>query len=237
MNRFCGNLLLLLTGILLVWGGIMLCQWGNGGHALVGGILLILSGPFLCFAAILGWLKARDAENLFGSPISRDDYFAGIAIPYSEVPLTCKLRTLKAKAEQSGDEGMLTLRTASGKGVLKCFPWTEESGNDVQIEVRRRGDVEPDTLPHTSDEAVIFTANSMGVTSAKACNWEWYGIVSGIRRPLLPDSLWYICGRASAKLKNRRACAVLFCDGHKLRVYPARHTPAVQEFLKQIDIS
>lgn len=237
MNRFCCNLLLWLTGILLVWGGIMLYQWGNGGHALVGGILLILCGPFLCFAAILGWLKARDAENLFGPPISRDDYFAGVAIPYAEIPLTYSLKSLKAKAEQSND-GMLTLRPDSGgKGILQCFPWSEESGQQIRVEVRRRDDVESDTAPNISDEAIIFRASSSGVSSANDCNWEWYGIVSGIRRPLLQDTLWYICGRASAKLKNRRACAVLFCDGHKLRVYPARYMTAVQELLKQMDIS
>ena len=42
----------------------------------------------------MGWWKADDAENLFGAPLSRDDYMAGVAIPYAEVPLDCPLKKL-----------------------------------------------------------------------------------------------------------------------------------------------
>ncbi len=235
MNRFCVGLLLAWLGVALVFGGLALWHYVEGTRALVFGGLLIVMGPFFTLAAVLEWWKADDAENLFGPPISREDYFAGVAIPYAEAPLALSLKTLKKKATEKAADGALVLRPSTGKGVLHLFPWAGPKGHSAQVEVRRRGDVEPGTTSATADEPVIYSVDLPDVTSALDIDWQWYGVMSGNAFPLLPDTLWYVCKGASVKLKKRRACAVLFCDGQTLRVYPARRMAAVQALLKSID--
>lgn len=238
MNRFCASLLLAMVGMLMAVGGWALCCYVEGARALVGGVLLLVGGPLVVFAAMLGWWKAKDAENLFGAPISRDDYFTGVAIPYAEVPLNCPLKKVKSLAGEKAADGALTLRPAAGKGVLQLFPWSGRKGRQTEVEVRRRGDVTPGTEGAAANEAVVvvYRADSPDVTPALEEDWQWYGVMSGNAFPLLPDTLWYICKQASNQLKKRRACAVLFCDGKKLRVYPARRLSAVQELLKRLEL-
>lgn len=237
MNRFFANMLLSLLGTLMAVGGCALWWCVGGADAWVGGALLMAGVSLFSFAAFLGWWKADDAENLFGAPLSRDDYMAGVAIPYAEIPLDCPLKKLESTAVEKDAQGALVLRPATGKGLIRLFPWSAQMGQP-QVEVRRRGESEAEANGVAADEAevVVCRADSPGVTPACAESWQWYGVMSGNAFPLMPDTLWYICQKASLPLKNSRACAVLFCDGQKLRVYPARRLAAVRALLKQTEV-
>ncbi len=234
MNKFCGNLLCFLLGLGVLAGGVALFCLLGGVKGVLFGVFLMLSGPLLCFAACVGWRKAADAENLFGRPLTWDDYLAGVAIPYAEVPLALGLRELKQLAGAPLADGCMKLSPEGSRARLELFAWTGE--DTAAVEVRRCGDVDKNAPAAEADSAVIYTAESPGVSAAKAHEWFWYGVLCGQGRPLLHDTLWYICGKASAKLKNRGASAVLLCDRQRLRVYPARRLEDVRALLSSCGI-
>ncbi len=132
MNRFYTNLLLFVFGIAALIGGIMASKAGiqtpdwemksRIGAVLFGGFAA-LCGPFLCLAACLGWRAARDAENLFGKPIAREDYWDGCAIPYAEMSLELTWEEIEAlPGAKRCEDGSIILPAQQGKANLLLYP-------------------------------------------------------------------------------------------------------------------
>ena len=233
-NRFCGNLLIFVIGIAVLIGGVMACKAGimspdwelkSRIPAVLFGGFFALAGPLMCFAACLGWRKAWDAENLFGKPIAREDYWHGCAIPYTEIPLALTWEELTALpgAEQN-EEGAITLPAEQGKAHLQLYP--------AGYEFRHNATVTSDaTRPKRSRNRKKSTPEP------EPSPWKWCGILRGDGwLPLQDTTLTYIWSGLDIKgmdvLFGKKANAVLISDGSKVLVYTPRKLASVQAILK-----
>lgn len=234
MNRFCTNLLtfviavaILVAGILACKSGIMAPDWETKSRiqAVLFGGLAVLAGPLLIFAAFLGWRKAWDAENLFGKPIPREDYWHGCAIPYTELPLALTWEELSSLpgAKQS-EEGAIILPANQGKAHLLLYP--------ASYEYRPNATVTSDaTRPKRS------RSRKKSTTEEEFSPWKWCGILrSDGWLPMQDTTLSYIyCGlhiKGLEVLFGKKANAVLISNGSKILVYTPRKLASVQSILQ-----
>lgn len=233
MNRFCGNLLAFVLGIAALIGGIIACKTGiqaadwemksRIGAVLFGGFAA-LSGPLLCFAACLGWRKAWDAENLFGKPIAREDYWHGCAIPYAEMPLKLTWEEIEAlPSAKHCEDGSICLPAQHGKAHLLLYPSNWEPRYNAVV-----------TSAATRPKQ---TKRRKAAAEPPPSLWKWCGILRGDGwLPLQDTTISYIvCGldlKGWKVLFGKKAHAVLVSDGKKLLVYTPRKQASVQAILQ-----
>ena len=234
MNRFCANLLMFIIAVAILVAGILVCKSGimapdwetkSRIQAVLFGGLAVLAGPLLIFAACLGWRKAWDAENLFGKPIPREDYWHGCAIPYTELPLalTWEELSLLPGAKQSAD-GAIILSANQGKAHLLLYPASYEYRPNATV---------------TSEASRLKRSRSRkkSTTKEESGPWKWCGVLrSDGWLPMQDTTLTHISAGLNIKgmkaLFGKRANAVLISNGSKILVYTPRKLASVQTILQ-----